>query len=191
MSRIGNKPVKVPAGVKVELKGNQISISGSADTLTLEFRADVQVNYDDKAGEITVTRNGDQRLQRALHGTTRSLIQNMIEGVTKGYARRLNIYGTGYGVEQKGQNLFVSVGFAKPASLPIPAGVIVEIKAPNTRGNDIPADFTIKGADKWAVGQFAASIRQIRPPEPYLGKGIRYADEVIKRKVGKAFASGA
>jgi large subunit ribosomal protein L6 len=190
MSRIGKKPVKVPAGVKVELKGNQLSIRGSADTLTLAIHPEVQVSYDEKAGVITATRSGDLRLQRALHGTTRALIQNMIEGVTKGFARRLNIYGTGYGVEQKGQDLVVSVGFAKPATLPIPAGVKVEIKAPNTRGNDIPADFTIKGADKWAVGQFAASVRQIRPPEPYLGKGIRYADEVIKRKVGKAFASG-
>jgi large subunit ribosomal protein L6 len=190
MSRIGKKPVKVPAGVKVELKGNQVSISGSNATLTLDIRPEVQVNYDEAAKEITVTRTGDQRLERALHGTTRALLQNMIEGVTKGYSKRLNIFGTGYGVEQKGQDLLISVGFAKPASLPIPAGVTVEIKTPNTRGNDVPADFTVTGADKWAVGQFAASIRQVRPPEPYLGKGIRYADEVIKRKVGKAFASG-
>jgi len=191
MSRIGTKPVEVPSGVKVELKGNQLSISGAADTLTIEIRPEIQVKYNPDASEIVVTRQNDQRFQRALHGTTRALIQNMIEGVTKGFEKKLRIFGTGYGVEQKGQNVVVQVGFAKPASLPIPAGVKLEIKTPNTRGNDIPAEFTVKGADKWAVGQFAASIRQIRPPEPYLGKGIRYADEVIKRKVGKAFASGA
>jgi large subunit ribosomal protein L6 len=190
MSRIGNKPVKVPSGVKVELKGNQLSISGAAESLTLKIRPEIQVKFDADAGEIVVTRQGDQRLQRSLHGTTRALIQNMIEGVTKGFEKKLRIFGTGYGVEQKGQNVAVQVGFARPAILPIPAGVKVEIKTPNTRGNDIPAEFTVKGADKWAVGQFAASIRQIRPPEPYLGKGIRYADEVVKRKVGKAFASG-
>ena len=190
MSRIGKKPVKVPSGVKVELQGKRISISGSCDTLTLDIHPEIQVKYDAEAGEILVTRNGDQRLRRALHGTTRALIQNMIEGVTKGFEKKLRIYGTGYGVEQKGENLVVQVGFARPASLPIPAGVIVEIKTPNTRGNDVPAEFAIKSADKWSVGQFAASIRQIRPPEPYLGKGIRYVDEVIKRKVGKAFASG-
>lgn len=190
MSRIGKKPVTVPSGVKVGLQGNHLSVSSSGGTLTLDIHPEIQVSYDADANKIEVTRRGDQRLQRALHGTTRALIQNMIEGVTKGFARTLKIFGTGYGVEQKGQDLVVQVGFAKPASLPIPAGVTLEIKTPNTRGNDVPAEFTVKGADKWAVGQFAASIRRIRPPEPYLGKGIRYADEVIKRKVGKAFGSG-
>ena len=122
MSRIGKKPVKVPSGVKVELKGNQLSISGAADTLTIEIRPEVQVKYDADASEIVVTRQNDQRLPRALHGTTRALIQNMIEGVTKGFEKKLRIFGTGYGVEQKGQNLVVQVGFAKPAMLPIPAG---------------------------------------------------------------------
>ena len=123
MSRIGKKPVKVPSGVKVELKGNQLSISGSADSLTLEMHPEVKVEYDAEAKEILVNRQGNQRLQRAMHGTTRALIQNMIEGVTKGFAKTLRIFGTGYGVEQKGQNLFVQVGFAKPASLPVPPGV--------------------------------------------------------------------
>lgn len=191
MSRIGKKPVKVPSGVKVELTGTQLSVIGPLGSLTIEVRPEIQVHYDAGAGEVVVTRQSNQRLQRALHGTTRALIQNMIEGVLKGFEKKLKIFGTGYGVEQKGQNLSVQVGFAKPATLPIPAGVTLEIKTPNTRGNDIPAEFSVKGADKWAVGQFAASIRQIRPPEPYLGKGIRYADEVIKRKVGKAFASGS
>ncbi|MBN1845099.1 MAG: 50S ribosomal protein L6 [Sedimentisphaerales bacterium] len=190
MSRIGKKPVPVPAGVKVEVNGNQVSIGGSGGTLTLNVRAEIAVQYDAQAGRIVVTRQSDQRLHRALHGTTRALIANMIQGVTQGFARSLKIFGTGYGISVKGQEISLSVGFAKPAVLPIPPGVAIEIKTPNTRGNEIPAEFTVRGPDKWAVGQFAAAIRQVRPPEPYLGKGIRYAEEQIKRKVGKAFASG-
>lgn len=191
MSRIGKKPIKVPAAVKVELAPGQIKVSSSGQSLTLALRPEVTVNYEQNTGEITVSRNGETRFPRALHGTVRALIANMIQGVTAGFTRDLRIYGTGYGVKQQGDALHVTVGFAKPAVRTIPPGVEVDIKTPNTRGNDTPAEFTVRGADKCAVGQFAAAIRHIRPPEPYLGKGIRYADETIKKKVGKAFGSGA
>jgi len=191
MSRIGKKPIKVPAGVKIELQEGQIKVSGSSESLTFDLRDEVSVAYDKDAAEITVSRNGEARFSRALHGTVRAIIANMIEGVTKGFARELRIYGTGYGVKQQGNTLEVTVGFAKPAVRTIPAGIVVDIKTPNTRGNDTPAEFAIRGADKCTVGQFAAAVRHILPPEPYLGKGIRYADEALKRKVGKAFGSGA
>ena len=191
MSRIGKKPVPVPQGVKVELKDKLLKISGSSASLTLDIRPEVEVQYDQQVNAISVTRRGDARLQRAMHGTTRALIANMIQGVTEGFKKDLKIFGTGYGVKIQGDKLMVTVGFAKPATLTILQGIQVDIKAPNTRGNDVPAEFSIVGADKCAVGQFAAAIRNIRPPEPYLGKGIRYADEHIKRKVGKAFGSGA
>ncbi|MBN2376107.1 MAG: 50S ribosomal protein L6 [Sedimentisphaerales bacterium] len=190
MSRIGKKPVKVPANVKVEVAGEIVKISSGSDALTFNVRPEINVKYDSAAGEVVVTRNGDQRLHKALHGTTRALIANMILGVTQGFSRGLKIFGTGYNVAVQGQNLVVNVGFAHSVSVPIPAGVKVDIKSPNARGNDVPAEFIVSGPDKWSVGQFAASIRQVRPPEPYLGKGIRYADEVIKKKVGKAFGSG-
>ena len=190
MSRIGKKPVTVPQGVKVELNDKLLKISGSSSSLTLDIHPEVEVQYDQQANAISVTRRGDARLQRALHGTTRALIANMILGVTRGFKKYLKIFGTGYGVKTQGDKLMVTIGFAKPASLTIPQGIQVEIKTPNTRGNDVPSEFSVIGADKYMVGQFAAAIRNIKPPEPYLGKGIRYADEHVKRKVGKAFGSG-
>jgi len=191
MSRIGKQPVKVPSGVKVELNNQLIKISGTSATLTLDVRDEIKVEYDSGAGEIKVIRTSDDRFCRSLHGTIRSLIANMIEGVTKGFKKELKIYGSGYGVKVQGQNMTLQVGFAQPAVLPIPQGISVEIKTPNARGNEVPAEFSVSGPDKYVVGQFAAAARKVRPPEPYLGKGIRYADEVIRRKVGKAFASGA
>ena len=189
MSRIGKKPVKIPTGVKVELQSNQLKISGSSASLTLDVHADINVVYDAEASEVKVSRPSDIRLHRALHGTTRALIANMVEGVTKGFSKSLEIYGTGYGIKEQGKEIALSLGFAAPVVLPIPEGVKVEIKTPNARGNDVPALFSLSGADKHAVGQFAAVIRRARPPEPYLGKGIRYGNEVIRRKSGKAFAS--
>ncbi len=190
MSRIGKKPVPVPAGVKVELNGAHLKVSGASAALSLDVRSEVKVEYDKKASQINVIRQGETRFHRALHGTVRALIANMIRGVTEGFKKDLLIFGTGYNVKQQGDKLFVSVGFAKPVSLTIPQGVNVEIKTPNTRGNDVPAEFSVRGPDKCLVGQFAAAVRNLRPPEPYLGKGIRYADEHVKRKMGKAFASG-
>jgi large subunit ribosomal protein L6 len=190
MSRIGKQPVKVPSGVKVEVKDRCVTIASGAVSLTLHVAAAVDVQYDAAAGALRVTRQSDDRPVRALHGTTRALLANMVHGVTQGFHKDMALYGTGYSVKQEGQNLIVAVGFAKPVTTPIPPGVKVEIKAPTTRGNEVPALFTVRGADKHMVGQFAASLRMIRPPEPYKGKGIRYATEVVKRKMGKAFASG-
>jgi len=190
MSRIGKKPVPVPQGVKVELNDKLLKISGSSASLTLDIHPEIDVRYDQQANTISVSRKGDARLQRALHGTIRALIANMIQGVTQGFRKDLKIFGTGYGVKIQGDKLMITVGFAKPATLNIPPDIQVEIKTPNTRGNDVPSEFSVVGADKCIVGQFAAAIRNVRPPEPYLGKGVRYADEHIKRKVGKAFASG-
>lgn len=189
MSRIGKKPIPVPSGVKVELAGDVIKVSGSAATLTMDIHPTVAVSYDEGAKEVSVTRKGDERLQRAMHGTTRALINNMIIGVTQGYKKAIQIFGTGYGVKVQGKEMQLTVGYAKPACLNIPDGVTVDIETPNSRGNDVPALFIIVGPDKHKVGQFAAAIRKVRPPEPYKGKGIRYKDEHIRRKVGKAFGS--
>jgi len=186
MSRIGKKPVKVPTGIKVELKDRLLKISGSTQFLMFDIHPAIKVEYDVSAAEIRVTRSSDQRTHRALHGTTRAVIANMIEGVSKGFQKGLKIFGTGYGVKIQGSDLILTVGYASSVSLTIPKGIKVDIKTPNTRGNDIPAEFVVSGADKCLVGQFAAEVRKARPPEPYLGKGIRYADEVVKRKAGKA-----
>ena len=187
MSRIGKQPIAVPAGVTVEVKGQLIKVATSSATLTWEAHTKVNVEFDSEGKQILVTRSDDDSLSRALHGTTRSLIANMIEGVTNGYKKELEVYGTGYGVKQAGQELELTVGTAKPFKLKIPAGVTIEITTPNARGNDTPAAFAISGADKQIVGQFAAKCKKVRPPEPYQGKGIRYKGERIVRKVGKAF----
>lgn len=189
MSRIGKKEVKIPSGVTVELKGQLIKISTSGASLTYDVHPDISVEFDSDKSEVRVSRSSDERFYRALHGTTRALIANMVEGVTKGYNIGLEIYGTGYGVKEQGKELHLTVGTAKPFVLDIPDGVKVDIKTPNARGNDVPAAFAVSGADKQVVGQFASDIRHSRPAEPYLGKGIRYAGEVIKRKAGKAFGS--
>ena len=189
MSRIGKKPVKIPSGVNVELKGKLVKISGSSASLSLNVHPDISVDYDSGAAEITVNRPSDSKLHRSLHGTTRALIANMVRGVTEGFRKGLKIFGTGYGVKEQGKDLLLTVGFAAPAKLAIPEGIKIEIKSPNARGNDVPALFSVGGPDKKTVGQFASDIRRVRPPEPYLGKGIRYEDEVVKRKAGKAFAS--
>lgn len=189
MSRIGKKEIKIPSGVNVEIKGQTIKISSSTASLEYTVHPDISVEFDSAQAEVRVTRPGDERKFRALHGTTRSLIANMVEGVTKGYSIGLEIFGTGYGIKEQGTDIYLTVGTAKPAVLPIPAGVKIEIKAPNARGNDVPAAFAVMGPDKQTVGQFASEIRRARPAEPYLGKGIRYAGEIIKRKAGKAFGS--
>ena len=189
MSRIGNKPIKVPSGVKIELKDKQITVSAASKSLSMQVHSIVSVNYDPSDSEIRVTRENNDRFSRAMHGTTRALIANMVQGVLKGYSKELTIYGTGYGIKEQQNALLLTLGFAKPASIAIPTGVTVDIKTASARGNDVPAVFTVTGPDKATVGQFAAQIRKIRPPEPYKGKGIRYAGEIVKRKVGKAFAS--
>jgi large subunit ribosomal protein L6 len=188
MSRIGKKPIPLPAGVKVELKGAQITVTGSKGTLSWSHPAGVTVSQDAKANAVCVTRASDVAQHRAFHGMTRALINNMVVGVTQGYQTKMEIYGTGYGCVIAGKNLELNVGHAHPVRLAIPAGVKVDIEVPNTKGDETPAKLTVSGIDKQAVGQFARMIKDAKLPEPYKGKGVRYAGEQIRRKAGKAFA---
>jgi large subunit ribosomal protein L6 len=192
MSRIGNKPVEVPKGVQVEQRDQVVKITGPLGTAELRYDPCLTVNVEDSGGKIVVVNpQPEVRRNRELHGTTRALLANMIVGVTKGYQKKLEIYGTGYSAKEQGGKLVLQVGFAHLVEMPIPSGVKLTIDVPATRGNETPARFAVSGVDKYTVAQFAAEIRRVKPPEPYLGKGIRYADEQVRRKVGKAFASGA
>ncbi len=192
MSRIGNKPVAVPKGVKVEQKERLLRISGPLGSMELNCDPLLTVQVEESGSRIVVTNpQPEDRHSREMHGTTRALLANMVAGVTTGFQKKMEIYGTGYGVKQQGASLVLTVGFAHSVELPIPNGVKVTIDVPATRGNEVPAKFTIAGTDKCIVAQFASEVRKVKPPEPYKGKGIRYADEHIRRKVGKAFASGA
>jgi large subunit ribosomal protein L6 len=188
MSRIGKKPIPIPDGVKVSLNGSTIDVEGPAGKLAWTFRSEMTVQVDPAAKLVTVTRKGDERLDRALHGLTRSLIANMIQGCLQGYMKALEVYGVGYGVQLQGKKFTVNCGMSHPVIFDVPDGLIVEVQTPQARGETEPARFSVKGADKQAVGEFAARVRKSRPPEPYKGKGIRYTGEYVRRKVGKAFA---
>jgi len=189
MSRIGKKPIAIPAGVKAELQGRMMKITGPKGTLELQCVAQVDVKVD--AGQIVVGNpNPADRISRAMHGTTRALLNNMIVGVTAGYQKTMQIFGTGYNVKEQGGKLMLQVGYCNIVELPIPKSVKVEIKTPATKGNETPAVFMLTSPDKQAVGEFASQIRKVKPPEPYQGKGIRYANEHVVRKEGKALASG-
>jgi large subunit ribosomal protein L6 len=178
MSRIGKQPVVVPGGVKVGVAAGSISIEGPLGKLQWAFHPDVSVQFDESAKQVRVSREGDSRQARALHGLSRALIQNMVVGVTKGYEKKLEVVGVGYlAAIQKGV-LQLRVGFANEIQMPIPAGL--NVTCPDQ------THIVIKGTDKQLVGQFAAEIRATRKPEPYKGKGIRYDGEVVRRKAGKA-----
>ncbi|GMU82373.1 MAG: 50S ribosomal protein L6 [Phycisphaerales bacterium] len=195
MSRVGNKPVELPAGVKAELAGRTIKLTGPKGTASWTAPSPIDVKVE--GNTVKVARPNDDPANRALHGTTRALINNMAKGVKDGYSIGLEIYGTGYTCKLEGKKLMLNVGFmgrgvGKPAQfvIPIPAGVDVKVDVPAARGNNEPAKFTVSGVDKQAVGDFAAAVRKLRKPEPYQGKGIRYAGEQIRRKAGKVFAGG-
>ncbi len=191
MSRIGKKPIEIPKGVKVELQGSSVKVQGPLGRLQMDCHPWIRVRMDDSGANILVENNRpEDRQRKQLHGTMRALIANMVAGVSKGFQRKMEIYGTGYGVREQGGKLILQVGYANAVERVIPEGVKVNIEAATTRGNDVPAKFTLSSADKRVLGQFAAEIRRTRPPEPYKGKGIRYADEHVRHKVGKAFASG-
>jgi len=192
MSRIGKKSIDIPGGVKVEQKDRCIKVSGPLGELQMDCHPRIKVNIDDAERKIFVDNKRPQdRQNRQLHGTMRALIANMVTGVSKGFEKKMEIYGTGYNVKEQGGKLVFQVGFCHTVGRVVPKGIKVNIEVGATRGNDVPARFTLSGIDKCLLGQFAADIREIRPPEPYKGKGIRYADEHVRRKVGKAFASGA
>jgi large subunit ribosomal protein L6 len=191
MSRIGKQPVAVPGNVKVAVDRHTIRVEGPKGKLDWTFHRDMKVTFDEGEHLIRVERPSDHRRHRSLHGLTRAVIANMVHGVTEGYEKGLEIYGTGYSANVQGKNLVIQCGFAHAVEMTIPNGVEVTVEVPATRGNDTPARFTVRGCDKQLVGEFAAEIRHIRPPEPYLGKGIRYAGEQIRRKAGKTFVGGA
>ncbi len=176
MSRIGKMPVQVPDGVEVGVNGQVVTVRGPKGTLTQEFHPDMVIALEDNA--LTVERPGNDKAHRALHGLTRSLLANMVEGVTKGYQRDLEISGVGYRAAKQGNTLVLSMGYSHPVEIEPEPGIEFEVPAP-TR-------ISVKGIDKQLVGETAAQIRAVRPPEPYLGKGIRYAGEQIRRKAGKA-----
>lgn len=180
----------ITGGVKVSLNQGTINVEGPKGKLAWRYPEQIAVEIDDGTKSVKVSRSEDLAPVRALHGLTRALIANMIEGVYKGYFKSLEIYGAGYGCRVQGNSLSVQVGFANSVDLPIPAGINVNVEVPQARGNEIPAKLSIDGADKQMVGQFAAQIRAIRKPEPYKGKGIRYVGEYVRRKQGKALAAG-
>jgi large subunit ribosomal protein L6 len=188
MSRIGKAPVPIASGVTVSVSGRTVSVEGPQGKLSWEHRPEVAVEVDTDAKEVRVSRSGEDRLSRSLHGLTRALIANMVEGCAKGFTKDMEVYGVGYGVQLAGQTLTVNCGKSHPEVFQVPTGVTVEVQTPAARGDNDPAKFSIKGADKQIVGEFAAQIRKRRPPEPYKGKGVRYAGEYVRRKVGKAFA---
>lgn len=181
MSRIGKKPIPIPAGVTVTVADGKVSVKGKHGELSFVHHPRVSVTYDTGAKEIRVERPDDVRESRALHGLTRALVNNMVQGVDKPWEKKLEIVGVGYQASLSGKTLTLQVGFANAIKLSVPAGVTVEVPD-NTHVN-------LKGADRQAVGQFAAEIRRVRPPEPYKGKGIKYIDERVRRKAGKAFGS--
>jgi large subunit ribosomal protein L6 len=175
MSRIGRKPVPVPDAVTVTLAPGNIAVKGPKGELTQTYSQEMTVSQED--GTILVARPTDRGEHRALHGLTRSLIANMVEGVTDGFEKRLEIQGVGYRAALKGKNLELALGFSHPVSIEAPAGIEFEVPQ--------PTEIIVRGIDKQLVGQVAADIRKRRPPEPYKGKGIRYRDEQVLRKVGK------
>ncbi|MBI4229319.1 MAG: 50S ribosomal protein L6 [Planctomycetes bacterium] len=183
MSRIGRKPIAVPEKVEISVKGGLVSVKGPLGSLQATFRPEVAVAWDAKGRVLAVTRSSDVKLARALHGLTRALLANMVEGVTKGYQKKLELVGVGYRAAKQGNALSLSVGYSKPREVALPAGLKVEV--PDA------THISIVGCDKQQVGQFAAQVRAVRPPEPYKGKGIRYEGEVVRRKVGKTFVAGS
>ncbi|AWB87181.1 50S ribosomal protein L6 [Mycetocola zhujimingii] len=176
MSRIGRLPIEIPAGVTVSVDGSAVTVQGPKGELALNVASPIEVKVED--GQVLVTRPDDERESRSLHGLTRTLISNQIVGVTQGYTKGLEVVGTGYRVAQKGGSVEFALGFSHPVLIDPPAGITLTVEGNNK--------LTVSGIDKQAVGEAAANIRKIRKPEPYKGKGVRYAGEIVRRKAGKA-----
>jgi large subunit ribosomal protein L6 len=177
MSRIGKLPIPVPSGVDVAVDGRKVTVQGPKGTLTHTLPLTIDVDRNDD-GTLAVRRPDDERDNRALHGLTRTLVANMVTGVTEGYEKKLEIVGVGYRVIARGQNLEFALGYSHPILVEAPEGISFAVES--------PTKFTVQGIDKQQVGEMAANIRKLRKPEPYKGKGIRYAGEHVRRKVGKA-----
>jgi large subunit ribosomal protein L6 len=176
MSRIGRKPIPVPSGVQINVSGQTVGVKGPKGELTLDVPEPISVSESD--GVITVSRPDDERVSKQLHGLSRSLIDNMVEGVTNGYSKTLELVGTGYRVQAKGTNLELALGYSHPVVVEAPSGIQFAVES--------PTKFSVTGIDKQLVGEVSANIRKQRAPEPYKGKGVRYSDEVVRRKAGKA-----
>ena len=176
MSRIGRLPVPVPTGVEVSIDGREVTVKGPKGSLAHTVAEPIAVAVED--GQLSVTRPDDERASRSLHGLTRSLIANMVTGVTEGYVKRLEIVGTGYRVQARGTNLEFALGFSHPVVVTPPDGIAFAVES--------PTKLSVQGIDKQRVGEVAANIRKLRKPDPYKGKGVRYAGEQVRRKVGKA-----
>jgi large subunit ribosomal protein L6 len=177
MSRIGRLPIPVPSGVEIAIDDREVTVKGPKGTLSHVVASPIAIERADD-GTVHVTRPDDERASRALHGLTRSLVANMVTGVTDGYVKRLEIVGVGYRVQARGADLEFALGFSHPVLIPAPAGITFAVESP-TR-------FSVSGIDKQQVGEVAAKIRKLRRPDPYKGKGVRYAGEQVRRKVGKA-----
>ena len=177
MSRIGRLPVPVPAGVDVTINGREVTVKGPKGTLSHTVAEPIEIAKNDD-GTLAVTRPNDERESRSLHGLSRTLVANMVTGVTEGYSKDLEIVGVGYRVAPKGQGLEFSLGFSHPVIIDPPEGIAFNVES--------PVKFSVVGIDKQKVGEVAANIRKLRKPDPYKGKGVRYAGEVVRRKVGKA-----
>ena len=180
MSRIGRKPIVIPAGVDVKIDGSTVTVKGPKGTLSRTVHQNMNVAVED--GVIHVTRPDDNKLNRSLHGLTRTLVANMVEGVEKGFSKELEINGVGYRAAKQGKDLVLKIGYSHQVIVPETDGIAIEVPSPNK--------VVISGPDKQKVGQFAAQVREKRPPEPYKGKGIKYVDEHIRRKEGKAGKGG-
>ena len=180
MSRIGKMPIDIPAGVDVTIDGSTVTVKGPKGELTRTVHKNITVEKD--GAVITVTRPNDENLNKSLHGLTRTLIANMVEGVSKGYTKELEVNGVGYRAAKNGNELVLTVGYSHPVTFKESDDIKIEVPGPNK--------IIISGSDKQKVGQFAAEVREVRPPEPYKGKGIKYVDEYIRRKEGKAAKSG-
>ncbi len=176
MSRIGRLPIEIPAGVEVKVNANVVTVKGPKGELTQTFRPEMSIALEDN--KVVVTRPNDAKENRSLHGLTRTLIANMVEGVSKGYSKQLEVLGVGYRVAKQGKDLVMNLGYSHQVIMPEIPGITIEVPNPNL--------IVVSGADKQMVGQFAAEIREKRPPEPYKGKGIRYSGEYVRRKEGKA-----
>jgi large subunit ribosomal protein L6 len=181
MSRIGKQPVVIPSGVDVNQASGKVTVKGPKGTLQLSLRDEVVVAVEGKEALVTTSGKGSARAARAYHGMTRALLNNMVSGVSKGFEKKLEIIGVGWNAKAQGSTVVLNIGYCHPVNIPVPQGIAVETPK--------PTQITISGADRQVVGQLAADIRKVRPPEPYKGKGIRYEGEFVRRKAGKSFGS--